>query len=1524
MNKTREKIQIKIAVVSILTLAILMSCIGGLFYCGVSNTAYAINTDNILDQTTNVGELLRDNYDDGKGRVINMETFWKLITQISGIQNPNKDSLKELTLTNAAGLRTLNANDGNKDIVITIGGKQWTATYLSHNKDGEPILTLWLAYTTTSEKFNLSTAQTKDGDYPNSMYGTSYIRAKTLNNGGGYADKYNDENLTPVDQDPLSEWAIYTMEEVNGSIASLIDVPENVDWQYYLKTTENTAAKTDYNNDGLAAGGISNKISYLGKPGYDGWKNDKIWIPALSEVGYSTTTDDGLWQTSINQRANKADGTWTRSAYSATFTGAYKIESSGKGTSYSYVTTARGVRPAFHLNLLSVASQGEQPPNDVKVEYTGQKLNMDNVSEKEKEWYDSDKMTIEYPSANTYDMIDSGTYSVKATLKNKDSKFEGTPNKSDPNHLESDTVRWFKFTITKTKIGVTVGLDTNELPVVTLTNSDDVYTGDTGDRAPTLGFSYTGGNISGSTTTLPTAVGSYTATAIIVNDCNYELDKTYSTTFKINKLDVPKPTISGQASKEYNGSDITFTLTGGDNDKIKFELPEGMTRNGNTLTAKKAGKYKVVATLADNGDATQWPDKSIGKVELEYEITKKPLSITITCSETDFTWTVGDTPTITISCDQCAGDETDLYIYYIDSKNPNVKHDGINNDKTISADGTRTITMPGDIAQGSYTIGVELYGSNKDNDNYSLEAPKTAMFTVNGEEVTLEGVTWLYNNNNVITDTSNVELTYTGTAYQFSVDTDKLKENGTKVDTTKGTNGYSGNVSVTNAGTAYSVTVYVTNYDSSYETYNATFTLNYKINKAKYDLSGLSWPTSNETEYTGQAQSMTLSGTFPQGLTVTYSGNNKVPANTDDNPTYTTTVTFKVSDTDNYYLPAKGVRDTYDYTEGEDFSFDFTWKITPKTLDLKGNWKDDNNSSESEVYVLPTLKSIGGLDVDSMVEYTYYDKDNNIITTLPSNVTEETTYTAKVTLKSQYASNYQIKEGTDTYEFTIGQDKYVVVLTFKYNGNNIDGAEIAYMGSAITPTVEITKTDGGIVPANITLTYYKDNDTQGTTTAPTAVGRYTVKATLNYGGDLNYIDDDSAEFDFEIIKADFDVSGLKWTYTHTDKEGNVVSAVYDIENKKWLNSDGNEIGVMTYDKTAHTLTLEGKDDISGLTIEVSNYENTNADSYTAVVAFTYDTDSYNAPKFPTSLAWSIAKAKIDTSAIVWGYTVGVSTDEIAYTENLQYTRVEGGEVKYTIKLINVPDELKDYIDYMGTRSSNGVGSFNTTYYVKSDFDANNYETLVMPSGLQNRLNWEVEAKKLEKPVYDNSWTTFNGEVHDFAQMFGITDADWKLYIKMIITKDGEEYLGLSGEDYDHLTDKEFKAINAGEYLVKFEIIEPSSDDGVVDVLWLDRPEPNGYTIQVEKYAIDVEKWQGSNENATVDLETWVKPFITYKITDSKGNVVNSNNMQLGEIYTKELCTKTGYENDIEITGKKTLSVSLGTALPTTKANPGSL
>ncbi|MDE5616869.1 MAG: hypothetical protein K2I78_03685, partial [Clostridia bacterium] len=421
-----------------------------------NDTAEAFTYSAISAQSTDLGEMLVDGYENdttGAGKVFVGDIFWELIRQITGEQNPNKNKLNNLTMPKtSADFRGYN---NGLDVVVTIGGRQWTATYLSANSSGDPILTFWVAtYDGVYSRWH-SQEVNRSGDYPNNMYGTSEIRAVALNNGGGYAATYNATSLTYVNQDENNDWAIYTMDSVSGSLTSFIEVPDNMSWQHNQRAKDSAGQSYNYNNDALNSGMGSfydDDHCYESKTGYANWANDKVWLPSIAETGENN--ESGIWMVSKNQRASDTH-TWTRSGYYNNYYRSFRHLSSGTGESYGNISAVAWGRPAFHLNLKKAAERAENlkidQPTNVTLEYTGRALTLADVSAEHKSWYDSAKISLEYPAGG---MKDAGTYTVTANIKEdfiSNHEFSGEP---DASKGETPTTRKFNFTITKKKIGV--------------------------------------------------------------------------------------------------------------------------------------------------------------------------------------------------------------------------------------------------------------------------------------------------------------------------------------------------------------------------------------------------------------------------------------------------------------------------------------------------------------------------------------------------------------------------------------------------------------------------------------------------------------------------------------------------------------------------------------------------------------------------------------------------------------------------------------------------------------------------------------------------------------------------------------------------------------------------------------------------------------------------------------------------------------------------------------------------------------
>ncbi|MDE5548764.1 MAG: hypothetical protein K2J13_00775, partial [Clostridia bacterium] len=538
---------------------------------------------------------------------------------------------------------------------------------------------------------------------------------------------------------------------------------------------------------------------------------------------------------------------------------------------------------------ITAKEAGEEPPTDVSAEYTGHPLTIADIKDSQKEWYNSDIMTLDY--SQNADMINFGDKTVKVTVKN--SIFKGDGKAGD-----SKTVRYIKFTITKKKISATITKSEDGESLVANAKTGEVYSGDTGERAPTFGINYTSTDGKGyDSDTYPTdKAGKYKAVAKITNDCNYQLDdereEEYTYTFEITKSEVTKPT-QPLSNLTYNGQEQEFELLNiSDIDKVTITpKTSGLTDLGKgKLKAKDAGKYYVTVSLKDNGKATKWKNTTddIDSYDIELTIDKATLNASFVTPEGGWTWTSDTAQKVSITDNRKGDGKTDgetfdnlTYKVYVDNNqlsSSNVSADADNAKQTNIA----LSKLPSKTDK--YTLKVELDTNAGDGKNYN-PVTITQTFNVTDKEIEVkdENVIWSYydDNGNKVTLTleqwspstsKTYELTYTGKEYDFSAALDGLNENDeVKIDkytTQSGKN-----------ASDYTTTVTLTS--SKGKLTKSTFTLKWKINKAKFDLSEVKWDYDPEKplEYKEDTfQSITLTN-LPDGLTFEYEDNKKMNVN---------------------------------------------------------------------------------------------------------------------------------------------------------------------------------------------------------------------------------------------------------------------------------------------------------------------------------------------------------------------------------------------------------------------------------------------------------------------------------------------------------------------------------------------------------------------------------------------------------------------------------------------------------------------
>ena len=292
--------------------------------------------------------------------------------------------------------KTINANtmrsyNSNKDIIVTLGGLQWTVTYLSQDNNSNPILTLWLADSSqlagkpvykSSSPTSIPVLSTFDSNgnsiwnsgfapnnsnstYPDYMYGSCYMRAVTLNNGGFYTTSTGGGSSITLNKTNLtgSVFSPFTITTTNKSaIADYLVAPINVSWQYRQSARAQMSWAYDTPNEGWGRNRATSEFSggdhnYTIRDKYDAWNADLLWLPSTTELGviYNTAQEIssystiGYWYLSSNQMKG-ATSIWVRSGPNNFYGNGYLKRYYGN-IDRDAVNKEYGVCPALHLNL---------------------------------------------------------------------------------------------------------------------------------------------------------------------------------------------------------------------------------------------------------------------------------------------------------------------------------------------------------------------------------------------------------------------------------------------------------------------------------------------------------------------------------------------------------------------------------------------------------------------------------------------------------------------------------------------------------------------------------------------------------------------------------------------------------------------------------------------------------------------------------------------------------------------------------------------------------------------------------------------------------------------------------------------------------------------------------------------------------------------------------------------------------------------------------------------------------------------
>ena len=524
---------------------------------------------------------------------------------------------------------------------------------------------------------------------------------------------------------------------------------------------------------------------------------------------------------------------------------------------------------------------------------------------------------------------------------------------------------------------------------------------------------------------------------------------------------------------------------------------------------------------------------------------------------------------------------------------------------------------------------------------------------------------------------------------------------------------YEGNVAALTG--KYEASADIIPYDS--DNYNKPYVNNcsWEIVKADYEMSAVRWDYTNPKVFNGRPQNVMLEH-LPTGVIAEYVENEAV-----DVGEYTARAILKVTDEANYNIPH--VEDCVWEIVKADYNMsvvawnympgDFVYNGRRHRIELEnlpdsvvasyeGNTgvhagdylatasfrTNDANFNAPETVTFPW--SIGKTEYDmSLVRWDYtseftYDKTPKRVELLglPEGVSVE------------YENNTAIDAGTyiAIARFSTASEDYIVPedMICRWTINRADADIRRVRWDYSQPFVydgSVKSVELAGVPSTLRVEY--------TGSEAKRVGRYNAHADLIPIDPANYNVPTIGDCQWDIIKADYDMSDVRW------------------------------FGDMqyTYDGSAKSITLIGLPE--GVEPVYSNNVATEVGTYTAKAKAIYDEVNYNKPEIEEQV-WCITKASYDMSQVYWDYD-----------DNYVYD----GSVK-TVTLRNLPAGVTPV--YSGNK---GIDAGDYEAYVSfSSYDDRNYYKPEFPG-----CGWTIELAENPAVLGDIKWNYKGPFTYDGTQ-----------------------------------------------------------------------------------------------------------------------------------------------------------------------------
>ncbi len=1133
----------------------------------------AISSNLIVE---NIGNLMLPDNEQKAGVVFDRNKLRSLYKRLI-----NKDKATFDDVVDAVNIKNYASDDfrasdtlNKSNVVVEFGGYTWYAVYLTKNSSGDIILTLWMTDNEQIEsgyekaiynQFNSMYLTT----IPSDMYGTSKVRAVSLNNGGVYytSSSGGDDNKVTVDYDSQHPFAKFTRSLTDsskqGNLSKYILSPEEAQYQETLRCIDHCKdVRGVYNNDayGKVEGFSSTSYVYQEKDGYDAWKTDKLWLPSWAETDISLE-DTGLWKTTAALRSNyKSDGTygddtllrshWYTSQSNAAVT--LKANAASRGVP-NVVTTERGIRPACHLNLSLADAESKlkfDQPTEVKDKiYNGKDQDASDQSWFEKEFGNKSIMQVEYldesgtkPAAPH----NVGKYKAKFTLLNT-TKY-GWSNDNGSNERIVD------FEIKPKEVDFTWGVNADGIAIITGYESGDLCGSDTLNFSVHYKSTDTGGTHD--STDLPKKVGHYRATALVDNANYAPLSSKKTTTFELLTRNIKLPTFTPSTWYTYNGVreyryQILFDAA-----DIKVSVPtrfaDKITLSGDRIIVKQAGEYALAIELTDP-DNSQWSGDGIltgdnKPREVTFFVNKAAMELEIAATDGKIDFDYGEDGSISV-------ESIDSKIYvtddFEDQLNLEIYAVGSTGEKTLLHSGIELIEdgivypdlkISEIFTPGVYDLLIELTGESKD--NYTLIYNDVKL---NVEIPSEDGkVIWRlmadgrYTNNSLRVEIGansqparyeKSKITYDGREYSFEV----RETNEYKVDKTYSgagfVNGYKDD-RYTNAG-KYSTQVAIM-LTSTGET--QVYTIEWEINKVLYDLSNVKWQGDGKLSYEPSGVKEEIDETtLPKGLVVKGYGQGMTGYNVGDSGRESVEFDFDPSDPKyalNYMLPDKNNKDSYIFTPSgsdSDFKWEIDWEVVAHIINVR--WAPQKVDDPKGSYFRQVLNDPTG-KYANVVGYEYYETDmqgnikdpNSPLTSISVIEKEVRYYKTKLVFKAGItAGNYEFdKSGDGLYSnvFQVGRKEDAVNVSVEEGKD-----KLTYNGKEQGISLSVQSSSGAFGLDKLKIEYYRDGEITAMTGMPKNVGKYLAKISIKEGVEGFYLDGDNVEEGYAIIE--FEITPMK-------------------------------------------------------------------------------------------------------------------------------------------------------------------------------------------------------------------------------------------------------------------------------------------------------------------------------------------------------------------------------------------------------------